>query len=152
MGYVAPALSQEWNIASTDLGTVFGAAPFGILFGSLLFSMAANKIGRRPILIGITLYFAVAMLITAFVDTVAQLVLIRFLAGIGLGGIMPNAVALCGEYSPRKSRVLVMMLVANFFSAGAAVGGFFAAGSSPTSAGDRSSTSVELSRWSSASR
>lgn len=127
MGYVAPALTQEWKISPAALGTVFGAAPFGVLIGSLLFSMLADKVGRRPVLIGLTLYFAVATLLTARAATVEELLVIRFLAGVGLGGIMPNAVALVGEYSPRRSRVVVMMVVGNFFSAGAAVGGFIAA-------------------------
>jgi len=127
MGYVAPALTQEWKIAPAALGNVFGAAPFGILIGSLLFSMLADKFGRRPVLLGLTFYFAVTTLLTARASTIEELLAIRFLAGIGLGGIMPNAVALVGEYSPRKSRVLIMMLVGNSFSAGAAIGGFVAA-------------------------
>jgi AAHS family 4-hydroxybenzoate transporter-like MFS transporter len=127
MGYVAPAVTQEWKISPAALGNVFGAAPFGVLIGSLLFSMIADKVGRRPVLIGLTLYFAIATLLTARADTPGQLLVIRFLAGIGLGGIMPNAVALVGEYSPLRSRVLIMMVVGNFFSAGAAIGGFLAA-------------------------
>ena len=127
MGYVAPALTQEWKILPAALGNVFGAAPFGILIGSLSFSMLADKLGRRPVLLVLTFYFALATLLTAFAGTVGELMVIRFMAGLGLGGIMPNAVALVGEYSPRKSRVLIMMLVGNFFSAGAAIGGFVAA-------------------------
>jgi len=89
--------------------------------------MIADRIGRRPVLIGVTLYYAVLTLITAQVTTVNQLLLIRFIAGIGLGGIMPNAVSLTGEYSPRRARVTAMMVVGNSFSAGAAIGGFLAA-------------------------
>ena len=65
MGYVAPALTQEWNIPSAALGNVFGAAPLGVLIGSLLFSMLADRIGRRPVLIGLTFYFAITALLTA---------------------------------------------------------------------------------------
>ena len=47
MGYVAPALVQDWHISKAELGPVFGAGLFGVLLGSLLFSMVADKIGRR---------------------------------------------------------------------------------------------------------
>lgn len=127
MGYVAPALTQEWKIPPAALGSVFGAAPFGVLFGSILFSMLADRVGRRPVLIGLTFYFAVMTLLTARAATVEQLLVIRFLAGLGLGGIMPNALALVSEYSSLGSRVLMMMVVGNFFNVGAAIGGFVAA-------------------------
>jgi AAHS family 4-hydroxybenzoate transporter-like MFS transporter len=127
MGYVAPEIIREWQVPPGSMGQVLSAAPFGILFGSLLFSMLADRFGRRPVLIGVTFYFAVLTLLTARASNADQLLIIRIIAGIGLGGIMPNAVALCGEYSPKASRVTVMMVVANCFSAGAALGGFFAA-------------------------
>ena len=127
MGYVAPAIIREWDIANSQLGPVFGAGLFGILIGSLLFSMLADKIGRRPVLIGATLFFSAMTFFTAHANSVPQLLAIRFIAGMGLGGIMPNAVALCGEYSSRASRVTVMTIVGNGFTAGAAIGGFISA-------------------------
>ena len=127
MGYVAPALTREWDISSAALGNVFGAAPFGVLIGSLAFSMLADRVGRRPVLTGLTFYFAITAILTARAASLEELMWIRFFSGIGLGGIMPNAVALSGEYSPHKARVLVMMLVGNFFNLGAALGGFLAA-------------------------
>jgi MFS transporter, AAHS family, 4-hydroxybenzoate transporter len=127
IAYVGPTLSREWRIPAASLGGVFSAAPFGVLIGSLVFSMIADKIGRRPVLIGVTLYYAVFTLLTAQASSVTQLLIIRFVAGVGLGGIMPNAVSLVGEYSPRRARVTVMMVVGNCFSAGAALGGFLAA-------------------------
>jgi AAHS family 4-hydroxybenzoate transporter-like MFS transporter len=127
MGYVAPAIIQDWHIPSSALGPVFGAAPFGILVGSLLFSLIADKIGRRPVLIALTLFFALATILTARANSVNELLLIRFIAGMGLGGIQPNGMALMGEYSPRKVRITMMMIVSNGFTAGAAAGGFISA-------------------------
>ena len=97
-----------------------------MLIGSLLFSMLADKIGRRPVLIGATLYFSALTLITAQVTSLNQLLVIRFIGGLGLGAIMPNAVALVGEYSPKRSRVTAMLVVSNGFTIGAAVAGFIA--------------------------
>jgi AAHS family 4-hydroxybenzoate transporter-like MFS transporter len=127
IGYVAPALVRDWKIASSSMGPVFSAALVGVLFGSLGFSMLADRVGRRPVLIAVTLYFSVLTFLTARVNSVDQLIMIRFLGGLGLGGIMPNAMALVGEYSPARSRVISMMVVSNGFTLGAAFGGPIAA-------------------------
>src|ERR1700685_264296 len=55
IGYVAPALSQEWKISGAVLGSVLSAALVGVLFGSIFLSMVADKIGRRPVLIAAAL-------------------------------------------------------------------------------------------------
>jgi AAHS family 4-hydroxybenzoate transporter-like MFS transporter len=124
-GYVAPSLFGEWGIPSAA-GRVASVTLIGVLVGSLLFSMLADKIGRRPVLIGATLYFSLLTLLTAQVTTLDQLLIIRLIGGLGLGAIMPNAVALVGEYSPRRSRVMAMLVVSNGFTIGAAVAGFIA--------------------------
>lgn len=126
IGFAAPWLIREWKIPGSAMGPVFSAALVGVLIGSFLFSMLADRFGRRPVLIGVTLYFGVFTCLTAGATSVQELILIRFLAGIGLGGIMPNAMALAGEYAPAKSRVLIMMLVSSGFTAGAVVGGLVA--------------------------
>jgi AAHS family 4-hydroxybenzoate transporter-like MFS transporter len=127
IGYVAPALVRDWKIQSSSLGPVFSAALVGVLFGSILFSMLADRIGRRPVLIGVTLYFSLLTFMTARAETMNALVILRFLGGLGLGAIMPNAMALVGEYSSSSARVAAMMVVSNGFTLGAAFGGPIAA-------------------------
>jgi AAHS family 4-hydroxybenzoate transporter-like MFS transporter len=127
IGFVGPALVRDWHIPPAMMGRLFSSALMGVLFGSLLFSMLADRIGRRPVLIGVTLYFSALTFMTARADTVNHLLIIRFLGGLGLGGIMPNAMALVGEYSPTRARVTAMMVVSNGFTLGAAFGGPIAA-------------------------
>jgi MFS transporter, AAHS family, 4-hydroxybenzoate transporter len=124
MGYVAPAVVEDWGISRALLGPVFSAANFGVLIGSLVFSVVADKIGRRPVLIGATLFFSAMAIVTAFAQNVQQLLWMRFIAGIGMGCIIPNATALVGEFSPKQSRVTLMMCITVGFTAGAALGGF----------------------------
>jgi AAHS family 4-hydroxybenzoate transporter-like MFS transporter len=127
MGYVAPALTRQWNIPPATLGPVLSAALVGVLIGSLFCSTLADRIGRRPVLILGSLYFAVLTLATGAAQSVTEILVIRFFAGIGLGGMMPNAMSLVGEYSPKRIRVAVMMVVSSGFTAGAMIGGFIAA-------------------------
>ena len=70
MGYVAPALLAEWDIPRAALGPVFGAGLFGMLVGSLVLSVVADRLGRRPVLIGATLFFWACMLATPLARTV----------------------------------------------------------------------------------
>ena len=127
ISFVGPVLRREWHIPSDTMGTLFSSALAGVLFGSILFSMLADRVGRRPVLIAVTLYFSAMSLVTARADTIGHLILIRFFAGLGLGAIMPNAMALVGEYSPSRARVMSMMVVSNGFTLGAAFGGPIAA-------------------------
>ena len=132
MGYVAPALLQAWSVDKASLGPVFGAGLLGLLIGSLAFSVVADKLGRRPVLITSTLFFSICMLLTPFASDVQQLLAIRFITGLGLGAIMPNSMALCGEFSPKRSRVFIMMLISCGFTVGAMLGGVIAAALIPS--------------------
>jgi AAHS family 4-hydroxybenzoate transporter-like MFS transporter len=127
MGYAAPALIRDWGIPNAAMGPVFSAALLGLFLGSLLFSMVADRVGRRPVLLGATLTFSVFTLLTARAGSMPELLAIRFLAGLGLGAMMPNATALVGEYSPARQRVATMMIVTNGFMVGAVLGGFLSA-------------------------
>lgn len=127
MGFVAPAIVKDWGVSRALLGPVFGAGLVGMLIGSLVLSMLADRFGRRPVLIGSTLFFAVCMLATAAVQGVPQLLIARLITGIGLGGVMANAIALVVEFSPHRRRVTLMMWVSCGFTAGAVLGGLLSA-------------------------
>jgi MFS transporter, AAHS family, 4-hydroxybenzoate transporter len=131
MGFIAPAIIQDWSVDKSTLGPVFGAGLFGMLVGSLSLSVLADKIGRRPVLIWSSLFFAICMLITARVTTISELLVMRFVAGLGLGAIMPNAMALAGEFSPKRKRVTLMMFVSCGFTIGAVLGGLLSAAMIP---------------------
>src|SRR3954466_5168931 len=91
----------------------------------------AYRLGRRPVLIGATLFFGACMLATPLARTVGELTALRLVTGLGMGAIMPNAMALAGEYSPRRVRVTVMMVISCGFTVGAVLGGLVSvAGSS----------------------
>ncbi len=127
IGYVAPALAKEWGLTKAALGPVFSAGLFGLMIGALLFGPLADRVGRKKIIVLSTLAFGIGALATAFVRDANTLLVIRFLTGLGLGGAMPNAVAMTSEFNPRHRRSTMVMIMFCGFSVGAALGGLLAA-------------------------
>jgi AAHS family 4-hydroxybenzoate transporter-like MFS transporter len=131
MGYVAPALAREWGLSKAALGPVFSAGLFGLMIGALVFGPLADRIGRKTIIILSTFAFGVGALVTAMVQDVTWLLVVRFLTGLGLGGAMPNAIAMTSEFNPQRRRATMVMIMFCGFSVGAALGGMLAAGLIP---------------------
>lgn len=127
LGFVAPALSKDLHLAPGALGPVFGASLFGVMIGSLLFGAIADYFGRKWLVIAGVLVFALGSLATSRAGSVSDLVILRFLTGLGLGGVLPNTIALTGEYSPQRRRTLLIMLMFMTVSLGSAIGGAVAA-------------------------
>ncbi len=127
IGFVAPVLAREWGLGKGALGPVFSAGLFGLMVGALLLSPAADRVGRKKIIILSTVAFGIGALATAFVEGVSALIVVRFLTGLGLGGAMPNAIAMTSEFSPRRRRATMVMLMFCGFSVGGALGGLVAA-------------------------
>jgi len=128
MGFVAPALSSALNIPRPALGPLLSSGTIGMMFGAITFGTLADRFGRKPILIACTLMFGIMSLITATADSLQTIWIYRLLTGFGLGGAMPNTIALTAEYAPRKHRSVAVTTMFCGFSVGAAVGGFVAAG------------------------
>jgi MFS transporter, AAHS family, 4-hydroxybenzoate transporter len=127
IGFVAPALAREWGLSKAALGPVFSAGLFGLMIGALVLGPLADRVGRKKIIILSAVAFGLGALCTAFVQDVALLITIRFLTGLGLGGAMPNAIALTSEFNPRRRRATMVMIMFCGFSVGAALGGLLAA-------------------------
>jgi len=126
MGYVATTMLGEWNQPAPALGALLAWGHAGVLVGAIVFSMLADKIGRRPVLVWATMFYAIMTIVTAFAQDIDQMRWLRFVAGLGLGSIIPNATALVGEFSPKRTRVAWVMCITMGFTLGAAIGGFIA--------------------------
>ncbi len=127
IGYVAPSLSKAWGLKAGTLGPVFGAGLFGLMIGALVLSPLADRIGRRYVIVFSSLFFGICALATAFATSVDQLFWIRLLTGLGLGGVMPNAIAMTSEFAPKRLRSTAVMVTFFGFALGSGLGGSIAA-------------------------
>jgi AAHS family 4-hydroxybenzoate transporter-like MFS transporter len=127
MGYVAPALTADLGIARSLLGPVISAGLVGMMIGALVCGPLADRVGRKPILVGCVLTFGLGALLTATAGSLEALVAYRVLTGLGMGGAMPNAIALTSEYMPRTYRATAVTTMICGFALGAAAGGWVAA-------------------------
>jgi AAHS family 4-hydroxybenzoate transporter-like MFS transporter len=127
MGFIAPALSQDWGIDRASLGPVMSAALIGMVFGALTSGPLADRIGRRWVLIIAVTLFGVFSLLSAYSSNVQQLLILRLLTGIGLGAAMPNATTLLSEYTPARLKSLLVTCMFCGFNLGMACGGFISA-------------------------
>jgi len=122
-----PALIREWGVQRSAFTTALAIGPFGMMIGGLLGGLAGDRFGRRPTLIGCVAVFGALTCVMAFVNSVATLSILRFLAGIGLGGAMPNAATLASEYVPMRQRPLAVTSTIVCIPLGGALAGELAA-------------------------
>jgi AAHS family 4-hydroxybenzoate transporter-like MFS transporter len=123
VSFAAPAIIKEWHVARGSFGPVFGAGLFGTLIGSFLFGYLGDRIGRHKAIVFGGFVFGALTLASIWATSLHQLSLLRFLAGLGIGGVVPNAVALVAEYAPKRLRATWVTLMFSGFSIGAGSGG-----------------------------
>src|SRR5438045_603340 len=106
----APELVKAWGVDRAALGPVLSASLIGILFGSMIFGWIGDRFGRKAALIGSLLVFGVFTWIAAYATNLNQMFWLRFLAGLGIGGVIPNMIALNIESAPRRSRATLALI------------------------------------------
>lgn len=127
IGYVAPTLTGLWHVPRASFGPVFSAGLVGLMLGAMTFTPIADRYGPRRVLLACTAAYGVLTLATALAPSRDVLLVLRFLTGLGLGGAMPNVIALVSEYSPTRVRTLMVAAAVCGFSLGGALGGVVAA-------------------------
>jgi AAHS family 4-hydroxybenzoate transporter-like MFS transporter len=133
IAFAAPHLMRDWHLTDRSaLGPVLSASLVGILFGSAVFGWIGDRWGRKVALIAANLLFGVFTLAAAWATNLEQLSLLRLLAGLGIGGVIPNVVAISAESSPRRLRATVALIAVGFVPLGGAIPGLVAATLVPT--------------------
>lgn len=119
----APAILRAFGAQKTELGWVFSLGNFGALLGAYLFGYVNDRFGRRTAALTAILCYTLPALVSGFATSLTELGLYRFVVGLGVGGIMPTAIAYLVEIAPKRFRVtMVMCGVLGFTTGIAAIG------------------------------
>jgi len=127
MGYVVPGIARDWGVAPPSLTPAIASGLVGMALGAFFIAPLADSYGRRKLVLYSVIVFAILTVATAYATTLPVLVILRFLTGVGLGGAMPNAIAITAEFSPAKWRAWIVAVMFCFYSLGAGFGGLIAA-------------------------
>lgn len=103
-GTVLPLLMKTWNLTPVEAGSLASYALFGMMFGAFIFGTIGNRLGSKNAIITCILLFSGFTVLCAFAQSPSMFGFFRFVAGIGIGGVMPNAVSLMAEYAPKNIR------------------------------------------------
>ena len=125
ISFASPGIARDWGIDKATLGWVLSMELFGMAAGSLLLGGVADRIGRRPTILGCLVAMAAGMFGAAHAHAVAQLVPWRLLTGLGIGGTLASINALAAETSSRRWRSLALALMVIGYPLGGVVGGLF---------------------------
>ncbi len=119
----APALARSWHAAPKDFAPVLSASLFGILFGAPLLGYVGDRFGRKIAVVLGCVIISVGTLSAVWATSLDQLMVLRALTGIGIGGLMPNAIALNSELAPKRLRATLIVLMFTGISAGGGIPG-----------------------------
>ena len=126
IAYIAPLLIRQWGVDKSALGPLFSAGLFGGLFGPPLFGYLADRFGRKFAVILGAFFFGLFTLAQVWANSLGSMMALRFIAGIGIGGVLPITVALNTEFAPRRIRASMTMLSFVGVALGGALGGLVA--------------------------
>ncbi len=127
ISYTAPAIASDWMISPEALGVVFSAGLAGMTLGTILIAPAADRIGRKSIILFSGLLMGTCIYFTSYAQDTTQLFLYRFFSGLGIGSMLASTTSLTAEYTPEKSRDFWVSFVIAGYPVGAILSGLVAA-------------------------
>lgn len=132
MAFAAPALGRAWHLEHGVLGPVFGAFVFGTMIGAFALGYLGDVLGRKRVIILGSLILAVFTFAASQATSLDQLLWLRFLGGLGIGGVVPNAITYMTDFAPKRQRATWVTLMYCGYTIGSGIGGIIAAQFIPT--------------------
>jgi benzoate transport len=127
MAFTAHSIGEELAIPPDQLGIVFSVALAGMMLGAMFIAPASDVVGRRRMILACVASIGVSVLLTGYASSISQLIVLRLITGLGVGGMLASLAALTSEFTPEKYRSLAVMLVTAGYPLGATLGGMVAA-------------------------
>ncbi|HXW61778.1 MAG TPA: MFS transporter [Candidatus Acidoferrales bacterium] len=131
INYLTPSIAETTKIPVHSFGPILSASLIGLMVAALTTGPLADRWGRKWPVIFSTLSFALFSLLTARANTRSEFWILRFLTGLGLGGAMPNVVALSSEYIPKRLLAVVIPILFVGMPLGGTISGFTSAAMIP---------------------
>ena len=123
IAFATTQMEKVFHVTNAGFGLALGAGLFGTMVGGVLFGMLADRYGRRPAIIGATACFSVLTFALAFANSLTTLIVLRFIAGMALGGAIPLLWTLNVEFAPKRLRATVITLIMLGYGFGGALAG-----------------------------
>ncbi|MDS7926723.1 aromatic acid/H+ symport family MFS transporter [Acinetobacter sp. V115_6] len=127
IGFVAPALLDDWGITKPQLAPVLSAALVGMSIGAIISGPLSDKFGRKGVIVFTSLLFSIFTILCGFANSTQDLMIYRFITGVGLGAAMPNISTIVSEYMPVKRKAFLTGLAGCGFMLGISCGGVLSA-------------------------
>jgi MFS transporter, AAHS family, 4-hydroxybenzoate transporter len=127
IAFISPAIADDFGLQAADMTWAITASTIGMAVGAITLGTFGDRIGRKKTILLALVLFGVFSLAGAFAQSLEQIVLLRFLIGLGMGGATPALLALTAEFSPKNRRGTFMTLVLLGLPGGALIGGLVAA-------------------------
>jgi AAHS family 4-hydroxybenzoate transporter-like MFS transporter len=132
MPFAMPTLSRLWHVDAGSLSIVLSASLFGVLAGSPLLGYVGDRYGRKAAILLASVIYGVTTLAVLWQHGYWPTIALRFCTGIGIGGLMPNTIALNSELSPKRLRATLVVLMFTGITLGSSAPGFISAWMLPT--------------------
>jgi AAHS family 4-hydroxybenzoate transporter-like MFS transporter len=136
LAYVGPAIGRDWQLGRGALGPVFSAGIVGVAFGAIFVGPLADRFGRKRVIVSTVTYVALFSLLVTQVPAISALLggvsrvdvlmVLRFLAGLGLGALVPLGVVIANEFAPSRRRGAMVTMMGCGYAVGSALGGIVA--------------------------
>lgn len=123
VAFTASSIARDWSMRATDVGMLFSAGLFGMAVGAVLISPIGDRKGRRPLILGCLVTIGLTMLVSAVTQELWQLIVVRVIAGVAIGGLIASLNVMVAEYSSSRRRALCIGVMALGVPLGAATGG-----------------------------
>src|SRR4051794_27801603 len=117
-GAVVPVLMEEWSLSAIEAGALGSYALIGMAIGSMFLGTMGDKLGRKRVIIFCVLLFSLFTLLIAFTNSPLTFGICRFIAGLGLGGVMPNIISLMSDYAPKRIRATLITIMCSGYGIG----------------------------------